>query len=87
MIQHPDLGLMDDPTFDPRTRAWYQNAEANPGQYVIATPHQSASTGDWVVTVSKQLADGSGVYAINLGMDALLKSLTEFKSEKRAIHF
>lgn len=73
MIQHPDLGLMNDPKFDPRTRPWYQNAEANPGQYVIATPHQSASTGDWVVTVSKQLADGSGVYAINLGMDALFE--------------
>ena len=71
MIQYPDLGLMNNPDFDPRTRAWYQNAEANPGKYVIATPHQAASTGDWVVTVSKQLADGSGVYAVNLGMDAL----------------
>ena len=71
MIQHPDLGLMNDPDFDPRTRPWYQNAEANPGQYVIATPHQAASTGDWVVTISKQLEDGSGVFAVNLGMDAL----------------
>ena len=71
MIQHPDLGLMNDPDFDPRTRPWYQNAEANPGQYIIATPHQAASTGDWVVTISKQLEDGSGVFAVNLGMDAL----------------
>lgn len=73
MIQYPDLGLMNDPKFDPRTRAWYQNAEGNPGKYMIATPHQSASTGDWVVTVSKQLADGSGVYAVNLGMNALFE--------------
>ncbi|MCH7323839.1 methyl-accepting chemotaxis protein [Solibacillus sp. MA9] len=73
MIQSPDLGLMNDPNFDPRTRAWYQNAEENPGQYVIATPHQSASTGDWVVTVSRQLEDGSGVYAVNLGMDTLFE--------------
>lgn len=73
MIQYPDLGLMNDPKFDPRTRAWYQNAEENPGKYMIATPHQSASTGDWVVTVSKQLADGSGVYAVNLGMNALFE--------------
>jgi len=71
MIQYPDLGLMNDPSFDPRTRAWYQNAEASPGKVVVSNPHQSASTGDWVVTVSKQLSDKSGVFAANLGMDAL----------------
>ena len=71
MIQHPDLGLMNNPEFDPRTRAWYQNAEAAPGEVIISNPHQSASTGDWVVTISKQLPDKSGVYAANLGMDAL----------------
>ena len=73
MIQYPDLGLMNNPDFDPRTRPWYQNAENNPGQYIIATPHESASTGEWVVTVSKQLEDGSGVFAANLGMDALFE--------------
>ena len=46
MIQSPDLGLMNNPEFDPRARAWYQNAEANPGQVIVSDPHQSASTGD-----------------------------------------
>lgn len=79
MIQHPDLGLMNDPDFDPRTRAWYQNAEKSPGQVVVATPHQSASTGDWVVTISKTLDDGSGVFAVNLGMDALYEVISTIK--------
>ncbi|WP_431027462.1 methyl-accepting chemotaxis protein [Lysinibacillus sp. LZ02] len=79
MIQHPDLGLMNNPDFDPRTRAWYQNAEANPGQVIVSDPHQSASTGQWVVTVSKQLADGSGVFAANLGMDELYTLISAIK--------
>ncbi|MFF5994379.1 methyl-accepting chemotaxis protein [Lysinibacillus sp. KU-BSD001] len=79
MIQHPDLGLMNNPDFDPRTRPWYQNAEANPGQVIVSDPHQSASTGDWVVTISKQLADGSGVFAANLGMDELYTLISTIK--------
>ncbi|MGE7021773.1 methyl-accepting chemotaxis protein [Solibacillus cecembensis] len=79
MIQHPDLGLMNNPEFDPRTRTWYQQAEANPGQVIISNPHQSASTGDWVVTISKQLADGSGVYAANLGMDGLFEIINSIQ--------
>ncbi|MER1986636.1 MAG: methyl-accepting chemotaxis protein [Solibacillus sp.] len=79
MIQYPDLGLMNNPDFDPRTRAWYENAMKTPGQAVIAMPHQSASTGDWVVTVSKTLDDGSGVFAINLGMDALYEAISSIK--------
>ncbi|MEK4423783.1 methyl-accepting chemotaxis protein [Solibacillus sp. FSL K6-1523] len=79
MIQHPDLGLMNNSEFDPRTRAWYQQAEASPGQVIISNPHQSASTGDWVVTVSKQLADGSGVFAANLGMDALFEMINNIQ--------
>lgn len=79
MIQYPDLGLMNNPDFDPRTRAWYENAQKNPGQVIVATPHQSASTGDWVVTVSKTLADGSGVFAINLAMDGLYEAISTIK--------
>ncbi|MEO4055505.1 methyl-accepting chemotaxis protein [Solibacillus sp. CAU 1738] len=79
MIQYPDLGLMNNPDFDPRTRAWYQNAETSPGKVIVSTPHQSASTGDWVVTISKTLADGSGVFAANLGMDELYSVISTIK--------
>lgn len=79
MIQAPDLGLMKNADFDPRTRAWYQEAAANPQQVIISNPHQSASTGDWVVTVSMQLADKSGVFAVNLGMDALFALINDIQ--------
>jgi len=79
MIQYPDLGLMNDSSFDPRTRDWYKNAEAAPGKVVVSNPHQSASTGDWVVTVSKQLSDKSGVFAANLGMDELYALIDSVK--------
>lgn len=71
MIQYPDLGLMNDPEFDPRTRHWYENAVKEPGKVIIAQPTQSASTGDWVVSISKALEDGSGVFAANLNLDQL----------------
>ena len=87
MIQHPDLGLMNNPDFDPRTRPWYQNAESNPGQYIIATPHQTASTGEWVVTVSKQLEDGSGVFAANLGLDALFEIVNNIQVGEQGYPF
>ena len=79
MIQSPDLGLMNNPDFDPRTRAWYQNAQEKPGQVIVSDPHQSASTGDWVVTISKTLSDGSGVFAANLGMDNLYALISTIK--------
>ncbi|OCS85033.1 methyl-accepting chemotaxis protein [Caryophanon tenue] len=77
MIQSPDLGLMNNADFDPRTRAWYKDAMASPNDVIISDPHQSASTGDWVVTISKQLADASGVVAVNLGMDTLFNIIAD----------
>lgn len=71
MIQYPDLGLMNDPEFDPRTRPWYQNAEANPNEVIVANPHQSASTGEWVVTISKKIESANAVFAANLSMGEL----------------
>lgn len=79
MIQYPDLGLMNNPDFDPRTRDWYKSAVASNGEIVISDPHQSASTGEWVITISKQLTDGSGVVATNLGMDSLFELINGIK--------
>lgn len=71
MIQFPDLGLMNNPDFDPRTRAWYQNAMENPGQVIIANPHQAASTGEWVVNISKKIENADAVFSVNLSMTHL----------------
>lgn len=87
MIQYPDLGLMNNPDFDPRTRDWYINANDKPGQVIISDPHQSASTGDWVVTISKTLENGNGVFAANLGMDELYTLLNTFKIGQKGYPF
>ncbi|MER1998830.1 MAG: methyl-accepting chemotaxis protein [Lysinibacillus sp.] len=79
MIQYPDLGLMNNPDFDPRTRPWYQNAEENPGEIIIGAPSESASTGDWVISISKALEDGSGVFAANLNLDQLYTLMNSIK--------
>lgn len=79
MIQFPDLGLSSDPNFDPRERDWYISALKSPNQVVISDPHESASTKELVVTVSKKLADGGGVFAVNLEMkdlSSLISSIT-----------
>lgn len=79
MIQFPDMGLSSDPSFDPRKRDWYTQAVQSPNQVIISDPHESASTGDLVVTISKKLAGGGGVVAANLEMNklsALISSIT-----------
>lgn len=71
MIQYPDLGLMNNPDFDPRTRSWYQNAMEKPGQVIIADPHQAASTGEWVVNISKKIENADAVFSVNLSLSDL----------------
>lgn len=71
MIQVPNLGLSGKKDFDPRTRDWYKNAIEAQGEVVISDPHKSASTGDWVVTISKEIKNADGVFAVNLKMEEL----------------
>ncbi len=71
MIQIPNLGLSGKKDFDPRTRDWYKNAIEAQGEVVISDPHESASTGDWVVTISKEIKNADGVFAVNLKMEEL----------------
>ncbi|MGE6516723.1 methyl-accepting chemotaxis protein [Lysinibacillus sphaericus] len=71
MIQVPNLGLSGKKDFDPRTRDWYKNAIEAQGEVVISDPHESASTGDWVVTISKKFKNADGVFAVNLKMEEL----------------
>lgn len=87
MIQYPDLGLMNNPDFDPRTRAWYKNAEAAPSEVIVATPHQSASTGEWVVTISKKLDNADAVFAANLSMKELYELVGSSKVGKTGYPF
>ncbi|MFG3613926.1 methyl-accepting chemotaxis protein [Rummeliibacillus stabekisii] len=57
--------------YDPRERPWYQEAKDKSGDVAITEPYTSTSTGEYVVTITKTLADGSGVIGIDIKIDAL----------------
>ncbi|WP_181592964.1 methyl-accepting chemotaxis protein [Paenibacillus sp. YN15] len=51
-----DLGA----DFDPTSRPWYQTAAKDSSKVAIAAPYISKTTGDFVISLSKVLRDGSG---------------------------
>lgn len=57
--------------YDPRERPWYQEAKDKSGDVAITEPYTSTSTGEYVVTITKTLSDGSGVIGIDIKIDAL----------------
>ena len=68
LVIQPETELPDD--FDARDRPWYIEAMEAPGELIISDPYPTeALDGDMVVTLSKALADGSGVVGIDLSMD------------------
>jgi len=75
MITYPELDLPKD--YDPRDRPWYQDAQTANGQAVITSPYVDASTGEMVVTITKETADGSGVIGIDLNINTLKTTAEE----------
>ncbi|MGX9136520.1 methyl-accepting chemotaxis protein [Rummeliibacillus sp. JY-2-4R] len=61
--------------YDPRERPWYQEAMQKNGEVVITEPYVSSTSGNLVITISKKLADGSGVIGIDISIDTL-RSIT-----------
>ncbi|MCY8197997.1 chemotaxis protein, partial [Bacillus spizizenii] len=70
LYKYPDSGVPKG--FDPTGRDWYKQAVAKKGQAVFSEPYTDEATGDMVVTISKQLKDGSGVIALDLNLDEVL---------------
>jgi methyl-accepting chemotaxis protein len=68
---HADLP----PGFDARTRPWYIQAKEANGKTIITEPYVDQISGDILVTVAKQLNDGSGVVGFDLSL-ASLKEVT-----------
>lgn len=56
--------------FDPRTRAWYEEAIKEPGKAIVSRPYVSADEiKDITISVSMATPDGSGVVGIDLKLD------------------
>lgn len=54
------------------------------GTLVVTDPYIAANDGSMVVTVAKQMQDGTGVVAMDITIDQLLKQMQEIKIGKKA---
>ncbi|MFB5190743.1 methyl-accepting chemotaxis protein [Alicyclobacillus fastidiosus] len=65
--------------YDPRQRPWYQEAVANPGHVIVTAPYVSVSSGQEVVTIAEQTADGQAVMAENLQLKTIQSIVSKIK--------
>lgn len=80
-VQYPYTKMPDD--YDPVKRGWYQEAVEKKGGVIVTEPYQSAATGNTVITIAKQNEDGSGVAALSLNIDELIKATKAVNRKKR----
>ncbi|PYF08275.1 methyl-accepting chemotaxis protein [Ureibacillus chungkukjangi] len=64
---------------DIKSRPWYTNAIQNPDQFVWSSPYLDSVTGEYAITGSLAVKDGSTVIGV-LGVDILLAELTDMLS-------
>ncbi|MEC0768309.1 methyl-accepting chemotaxis protein TlpB [Bacillus atrophaeus] len=70
--RYPKAVMPDD--FNSLERDWYKEAVAHKGEAIISEPYESISTGKMVVTIARQTKDGSGVVAVDMKIDGLVKT-------------
>nr|MDH3098746.1 methyl-accepting chemotaxis protein [Bacillus velezensis] len=73
--------------YDPRTRTWYKDAVKAGGTLVVTDPYTAASDGRMVVTVAKQMQDGTGVVAMDITIDQSLKQMQGIKIGQKGFVF
>ncbi|WP_276732905.1 methyl-accepting chemotaxis protein [Bacillus sp. (in: firmicutes)] len=83
--RYPDLPMPSD--YNPVERDWYKKAVANNGKVVVTDPYKTASTNTMVVTIAQQTKDGSGVIAINMTIENLLKTTKKVNIGKQGYAF
>ncbi|MGG0774335.1 methyl-accepting chemotaxis protein [Bacillus rugosus] len=83
--RYPDLQMPSD--YNPVERDWYKKAVANKGKVVVTDPYKTASTNTMVVTIAQQTKDGSGVIAINMTIENLLKTTKKVNIGKQGYAF
>ncbi|MEC1262237.1 methyl-accepting chemotaxis protein [Bacillus swezeyi] len=84
-VRYPDEKMSSD--YNPVERNWYKKAVENKGKVIVTDPYQTASTGTMVVTIAKQTADGSGVVAVNMKIDELIKATERVNIGKQGFAF
>ncbi|KXZ13330.1 chemotaxis protein [Bacillus nakamurai] len=83
--RYPDLQMPKG--YNPVERDWYKKAVENKGKVVVTDPYRTASTNTMVVTVVQQTKDGSGVVAINMKIEEILKTTKKVNIGKSGYAF
>jgi len=78
----PELELPDG--FDPTERPWYQTAKQTPEKIIWTEPYEDASSGEYVVTVTKPVLDPAtdevlGVVGLDLNLGGLTNMINKTK--------
>lgn len=78
----PELELPDG--FDPTERPWYQTAKQTPEKIMWTEPYEDASSGEYVVTVTKPVLDPAtdevlGVVGLDLNLGGLTSMINKTK--------
>ncbi|KEK17277.1 chemotaxis protein, partial [Bacillus manliponensis] len=71
-IQSPVVTMPEG--YNPTDRPWYKEAVEKSGEVIVTTPYISSATNSIVVTIARQLDDKSGVVAIDLIIDDIVKT-------------
>ena len=77
IYQYPDVSFPAG--YDPRARDWYKQAMEHHGEMIVTSPYEDASTKTLVVTVAKELPDGSGVVGLDIDLNELKKVVLNVK--------
>ncbi|WP_019423786.1 methyl-accepting chemotaxis protein [Paenibacillus sp. OSY-SE] len=62
-----------------KKREWYQLAKEHEGEVIVSKPYQDMITGQMIVTFSRSLPNGEGVAGIDVSIDNLNQSVSQFK--------
>lgn len=76
-IDYPGwINNKNSPSYDPRTRAWYQEGKRSSG-LIYTNPYEDATTGQLMVSVGKNAGDGNGVVLADIPLDVLSETVSE----------
>ncbi|MCY7752908.1 methyl-accepting chemotaxis protein [Bacillus haynesii] len=84
-IRYPDQEMPSG--YNPVERDWYKKAAEHKGEVIITDPYKTASTGTMVITIAKMHEDGSGVVAVNMKIEELIKATERVTIGKKGYAF
>ncbi|WCF09525.1 methyl-accepting chemotaxis protein [Paenibacillus thiaminolyticus] len=64
---------------DAAQREWYQLALQRPSEVIVSKPYQDIITGKLILTFSHSLPNGAGVAGIDVSIDNIKQSVSQFK--------